>query len=169
MDPSHALPASQTAQRANNPIRKIVDNLRKPDIPGKPLIPLSLGAWGRLSSPPLFRARFPFSSPPHALCARRRPPPPRASPPCAGDPTIFGNFRAPEVLVRTVEENLRCVHRGIPRETFGKMSPVAGPLPRAKTRTQAPAVRAGRAEKFIQTLSRGRRRAACRTARAAMG
>lgn len=34
--------ASDVAQRANNPIRKIVDNIKKPEM-ARPLIPLSLG------------------------------------------------------------------------------------------------------------------------------
>jgi hypothetical protein len=34
---------SDVAKRANNPIRKIVEGIKKPDIPGKPIIPLSLG------------------------------------------------------------------------------------------------------------------------------
>jgi hypothetical protein len=85
MDPSHALPASHTAQRANNPIRKIVDNLRKPDIPGKPLIPLSLGAWGPLPSPPFPRAipilLFLTPSAPAAALLPAPPPPAQATRP----------------------------------------------------------------------------------------
>lgn len=34
---------SLTAQRSNNPIRQIVDKIKKPNMPEKPLIPLSLG------------------------------------------------------------------------------------------------------------------------------
>ena len=63
------IPVADVALRANNPIRKIMESLRKPDIPEKPFIALSLG-----------------------------------------DPTIFGNLLAPEVLVQAVIENLRLVH-----------------------------------------------------------
>jgi len=37
-----SIKASDVAQRANNPIRKIVDNIKKPEM-ARPLIPLSLG------------------------------------------------------------------------------------------------------------------------------
>jgi hypothetical protein len=35
---------STVAARSNNPIRKIVEGITAADIPGKPRIPLSLGA-----------------------------------------------------------------------------------------------------------------------------
>jgi len=35
---------SDTAKRSHNPIRKIVEGLKMPDLPDKPHIPLSLGA-----------------------------------------------------------------------------------------------------------------------------
>ncbi len=50
-----------TALRSSNPIRKIVDGIKKPVMPEKPIIPLSLG-----------------------------------------DPTLFGNFTAPDVLTRAL-------------------------------------------------------------------
>jgi hypothetical protein len=37
------IPMSDTAKRSNNPIRKIVEGLKKPNMPDKPHIPLSLG------------------------------------------------------------------------------------------------------------------------------
>lgn len=37
------VPVSATALRCNNPIRKIVEGLKKPDLPDKPHIALSLG------------------------------------------------------------------------------------------------------------------------------
>lgn len=37
------LPASSMSARVNNPIRKIVDNIKKPE--GKDIIPLSLGNY----------------------------------------------------------------------------------------------------------------------------
>lgn len=49
-----------------NPIRSVVEKIKKPDETDKPLIPLSLG-----------------------------------------DPTVFGNLKAPDVLVNEVEKNLR--------------------------------------------------------------
>ncbi|DBA03226.1 TPA: hypothetical protein N0F65_011585 [Lagenidium giganteum] len=65
------VPASAMSARCQNPIRKIVDNIKKPNNPGKQLIPLSLG-----------------------------------------DPTVFGNFKCPEVLVEAIVRNARSMKHG---------------------------------------------------------
>lgn len=70
MESRAPIPVSDVALRSHNPIRKIMESLKKPDLPEKPFIALSLG-----------------------------------------DPTIFGNLLAPEVLVDAVSDNLRCVPR----------------------------------------------------------
>lgn len=46
---------SEFSHRCSNPIRKIVDNIKKPESLDKPLIPLSLGAF--VNSVPLCRQR----------------------------------------------------------------------------------------------------------------
>lgn len=50
------IPASIKSKRTRNPIREIVDNIKKPNNPSKPMIPLSLGdptVFGNLSCPRL--------------------------------------------------------------------------------------------------------------------
>ncbi|GLD91663.1 hypothetical protein PINS_up000196 [Pythium insidiosum] len=63
---------SEFSMLTANPIRKIVDNIKKPENSDKPLIPLSLG-----------------------------------------DPTVFGNFKTPDVLVEAIVRNVRSMkHSG---------------------------------------------------------
>lgn len=63
---------SEFSMLTTNPIRKIVDNIKKPENSDKSLIPLSLG-----------------------------------------DPTVFGNFKCPDVLVETIVHNVRSMkHNG---------------------------------------------------------
>ncbi|KAJ0392849.1 hypothetical protein P43SY_003509 [Pythium insidiosum] len=63
---------SEFSMLTANPIRKIVDNIKKPENSDKPLIPLSLG-----------------------------------------DPTVFGNFKTPDVMVEAIVRNVRSMkHSG---------------------------------------------------------
>ena len=54
MQSAPPIPVSEVAQRSNNPIRKIMESLVRPDLPDKPFIALSLGdptIFGNLLAP----------------------------------------------------------------------------------------------------------------------
>ena len=86
--PPPPIPVSDVALRSHNPIRKIMESLVKPNLPEKPFS----------------ETKFRFSV---CLQCDTRPANPVAL--SLGDPTIFGNLLAPDVLVDTVAANLRLV------------------------------------------------------------
>lgn len=96
---------ADTALRSKNPIRRIVEGLVKPNLPDKPHIPLSLGeneenaAGGTKESPGCWLRPDRDHRHLASLHATRRCP--------AGDPTVFGNLLAPDVLIDAVAANLK--------------------------------------------------------------
>jgi len=88
---------SHMAARTSNPIRAIVDHMKVTPNPDKPMISLSIGMV------PAPRGDTPQNSP--SLGSRWRPSPTMAAC-CVGDPTIFGNFKAPETATTALIDAL---------------------------------------------------------------
>lgn len=79
---------SEFSMLTMNPIRSIVDNIKMPKNKDKKLIPLSLGKLIKLSVS--YSNEIYWS--------------------IIGDPTVFGNFKCPEVLVESIVRNVRYVY-----------------------------------------------------------